>query len=132
MRNILLDTNSYSLFVKNEASIVKEVKKSDLIFISAVSIGELYFGFHKGSRFEKNREILEKFVKNSHVRVVKISYETAKIYAQIFLELKELGYPIPSNDVWIAACAIETGSALITYDRHFLKIPGVKVWKSLH
>ena len=60
-----------------------------------------------------------------------VSQETAEIYSDIKMALKKKGTPIPLNDVWIAAHTVETGAKLITYDSHFLKVPGLRVWEKL-
>ncbi|RNC67435.1 MAG: type II toxin-antitoxin system VapC family toxin [Desulfuromonadales bacterium] len=51
--------------------------------------------------------------------------ETAGFYAQVFSELKLKGRPIPSNDLWMAASALQHGLALATYDEHFNHISGL-------
>jgi predicted nucleic acid-binding protein len=45
--------------------------------------------------------------------------------------LKKAGQPLPLNDVWIAAHALETGSVLVTYDSHFSDVPGLRTWEGL-
>ncbi|MCX6569073.1 MAG: PIN domain-containing protein [Candidatus Aminicenantes bacterium] len=45
--------------------------------------------------------------------------------------LKRSGQPIPLNDVWIAAHALETGAVLVTYDTHFTAVPGLRTWDEL-
>jgi tRNA(fMet)-specific endonuclease VapC len=60
-----------------------------------------------------------------------VTKETADVFGQVKDALKRAGAPIPMNDVWIAAQAIETGSVLITYDRHFSKVPGLRLWDIL-
>lgn len=131
MKTLLFDTNSYSLYVKGDRRLRKLVSESNNIYLSAITIGELYAGFYRGNKFELNERIFSKFVSNSHVKVVNVSARIAKTYGKIYFDLKKKGTPLPINDVWIAACAIETDSTLITYDKHFLKIPGVKLWKRI-
>ncbi len=60
--------------------------------------------------------------------MVAVGDETAEFYGQIVATLKRNGTPIPINDAWIAANTFETGSALVPYDRHFAKIPGILLW----
>ena len=54
------------------------------------------------------------------------------IFGWLKYQLKLAGTPIPINDVWIAAHAIETGSMLITFDSHFDRIPGLRLWAFGH
>jgi len=131
MNKILLDTNSYSLFIKGERFLIKEVEKADKILISSVSVGELYAGFHRGTQFKMNEDILLSFLQNKYVETFAVTEYTAHIYGKIVSTLYKAGKPIPTNDIWIAAQVIESGSILVSYDKHFLEIPGLKVWKEL-
>lgn len=127
-----MDTNSYSvLFRGKDNKLIDEVKDAEITFISAIVIGELLTGFRVGSREGKNRKILEEFVNDSTAEIADVTQETAEIYSQIKVLLRQKGTPIPTNDIWIASQVIETGSVLITYDKHFLKIPGLRIWDRL-
>lgn len=128
MKKILLDTSGYSLLLKGERAVLTEIEKASTVYLSVIVIGELLAAFKNGTREAKNRELLEKFTLKPSVIVIPATQETAEIYAQIVSLLKKQGTPIPMNDVWIAAHAIETGAQIITADRHFLKIPQVRVW----
>ena len=132
MNPVLLDTNAYSQYNLGDKKVKKALEISEIIYFPTVAIGELYAGFLNGSLFEKNRAILMNFISDPKVELAEAQIKTALIYGNIYSELKKGGTPVSSNDIWIAACAIETGSTIVTYDKHFLKIPGVKVWKSLH
>ena len=65
------------------------------------------------------------------VQVLEGTSETALIFAEIKNALKSSGSPIPLNDGWIAANAIETGSVLITFDKHFALVPGLRIWDEI-
>ncbi|HES59885.1 MAG: PIN domain-containing protein [Calditrichaceae bacterium] len=67
----------------------------------------------------------------STVQILAATNETSEIFGIIKSELKKQGKPIPINDVWIAAHVLETGSVLITYDKHFFQIPGIRLWDIL-
>ena len=60
-----------------------------------------------------------------------ILHLATKIFGKLKNDLKLAGTPLPINDVWIASHAMETGSVIVTYDRHFFRIPGVRVWQGL-
>ncbi|MHB1349619.1 MAG: PIN domain-containing protein [Desulfobulbaceae bacterium] len=64
------------------------------------------------------------------VQVLDATIETAELFGTIKNTLKKLGRPLPVNDVWIAAHAMETGCTIITYDRHFSEIPLLRIWKT--
>lgn len=72
--------------------------------------------------------LLEKFLSQPNVHMPDITRETAEAWKTIRLVLRKNGTPIPINDVWIAAQAMETGSVLVTYDDHFAAVPGLRTW----
>ena len=82
-------------------------------------LAELRVGFKAGSREKINLLELEDFLASPRVSVPAMSEQTARFYAETFTGLKEKGKPIPLNDVWIAACTLEAGAILISYDAHF-------------
>jgi predicted nucleic acid-binding protein len=61
------------------------------------------------------------------VGIVLITEDTAERYARIYAYLRTAGRPIPTNDLWIAASAMEHGAELLTTDRHFLDVPQIVV-----
>lgn len=132
MKKILLDTNSYSvLFKGKDRNLIEEVRYSETTFISTIVIGELLTGFRVGDKEEKNRKILQDFLDDHTTEVLDITRESAEIYSQIKVFLRRKGTPIPNNDIWIASNVIESGAVLITYDKHFLQIPGLRIWEKL-
>lgn len=131
MTNILLDTNAYRELFSGDQTPLNYIGESEVVYVPVIVIGELYAGFFGGSRFDLNKEILDTFLAKPNVKILKIGFETAQIYGEIKSELKIKGTPVPINDVWIAACAIEAGAILVTYDKHFLKISGLRVWREL-
>jgi len=80
------------------------------------------FGFRGGSRFADNMADLNAFLEHPVVELVQIGEVTADRYSRIAMDLKHRGRPIPTNDIWIAAQAIELHAELITLDLHFEKI----------
>lgn len=131
MNKISLDTNGYSRLFKKDLFLEDLLNNASSVYISIIVIGEILFGFKNGNREKENRKLLEKFLGRDVVTVLDVGRETAEIYAEIKIFLKKKGVPIPVNDIWIAAHTIETGSVLVTYDKHFLKIPGLRVWDYL-
>lgn len=125
MKKVLIDTNIYSMAMRGDAKVVDRLRKIDRIGICAISIGELFSGFKAGSREEENRQELELFLDSPRVVVHSINVETADLYASIINQLKKAGNPIPTNDIWIAACAFEHGYKLFSRDQHFDRIPGL-------
>ena len=129
MRSILLDTNAYTSILRDQGeSVLEAIDDVENLFFSVVVMGELYTGFRDGSRFKENREILKKFLSDPVVSVADINSETAEIFGEIKFTLKKQGTPIPLNDIWIAAQCIERGAVLVTFDKHFFYIPGLRIW----
>jgi tRNA(fMet)-specific endonuclease VapC len=131
MRNILLDTNAYVSYLRGDEKVLTYLGKAENVYISVFVMGELYAGFRAGEREKENKQILESFLQKSTVSVLSASKETAEIFGLIHSSLKRIGQPIPVNDAWIGAHALETGSILITFDRHFASIPGLRIWDEL-
>jgi tRNA(fMet)-specific endonuclease VapC len=122
---ILLDTTGYVGFKRGTEDMVDIITSSELILFSPVVLGELMFGFRHGNRFKENMDELNKFLEHTVVEIIHIGKTTSDRYSRIALHLKRQGTPIPSNDIWIAAQAMEHGAELITLDRHFENIAGL-------
>jgi tRNA(fMet)-specific endonuclease VapC len=100
--------------------------------MSIFVLGELYAGFKGGNKEQENTRLLKRFIQKPTVEILEATEETSKIFGQIKNDLKKAGTPLPINDVWIAAHTLESGSTLITYDIHFLEIPGLRLWEHLN
>jgi len=127
VRGVLIDTNIYSLALKGDQGVTGNLRRFELIAISVVSIGELLSGFKGGSQEAKNREELYTFLDSPRVMTRSVDEETADIYASVLNKLRRQGTPIPTNDIWIAACAMQHGLKVYTRDRHFQIIPGLRL-----
>lgn len=125
IREILLDTNAYSAFKRNAQDAVEIIRHVPLIGINSIVCGELLSGFSVGSREETNRQELTLFVSSRRVRLFSVDDVTAHHYAVIYRKLRQKGQPIPSNDMWIAATALQHNLAVFTYDGHFQAIDGL-------
>jgi tRNA(fMet)-specific endonuclease VapC len=122
---ILLDTSGYIGFKRGTEEVVDSITSAETVLFSPVVLGELMFGFRNGNRFKENMDELDKFLEHKVVEIIHIGKTTSDRYSRIALHLKRQGTPIPSNDIWIAAQAIEHAAELITLDRHFENIVGL-------
>ena len=127
MRQLLIDTNIYSYALRGDDDVVEVLRKSEQIGISVISIGELLSGFKGGGREKKNREELEIFLDSPRVVIYPVNEDTSEFYAEILNNLKEIGKPIPTNDIWIAAVTFQNGLKLFTKDTHFKIIAGLSL-----
>jgi tRNA(fMet)-specific endonuclease VapC len=129
MKKILLDTNAYTHFLSGDEKVLSCLARADYVYMSVFVLGELYAGFRAGKKEQQNKQILERFLRKSTVSVLEATQDTAEIFGLIKDSLRKSGHPIPINDIWIAAHALETGSILITDDSHFSTIPGLRLWE---
>ena len=117
---LVLDTNVYSDYAEGLPETVNFLAThSEHLYLPSVVIGELNFGFMKGSRRQFNEKKLEQFINRLRVEIIDVDADVARKYAIIFLSLHKKGTKIPINDVWIAASCMEIGGTLLTRDRHF-------------
>jgi len=122
-----LDTCAYSRLAFGRTELAACVEEAEEVILPGIVLGELFAGFYLGKREKANRKELADFLELPGVRVVDIDISIADRYGLLVRVLRKQGTPIPSNDIWIAAAALETGSRLITYDAHFDSVPGLIV-----
>jgi tRNA(fMet)-specific endonuclease VapC len=125
VRSLLLDTNLYVAFKRGDDDAVELLRLADEVHLSTVVLGELLAGFAAGSREKRNREELTAFLESPRVRIDAVDEGTADFYGRIFALLRRKGRPIPTNDLWIAATALQHGLVLATRDDHFAAIEGL-------
>jgi tRNA(fMet)-specific endonuclease VapC len=131
MKKILLDTNAYVRFLRGDEKVLGYLAQADTVYMSVFVLGELMAGFRGGAKKKANRRLLERFLLKSTVTVHDATMETADIFGLVMAALRKSGTPIPINDIWIAAHALETGSILVTYDDHFASVPGLRLWDEM-
>ena len=122
---ICLDTNAYSALGRGIESAIRMVESAEEVVVPATVVGELMFGFLKGSRFSRNESDLDKFLSQDGVRLQPITRGIAERYGYAKAALMKKGTPIPENDIWIAATALETGTRLVSNDAHFDLVGGL-------
>ena len=123
--SILLDSNAYSQLKRGHRAVAELVRKSEAVNLSAVVVGELLYGFRHGNRYEQNLRELHAFLDNPYVTFVPVSLVTADRYCRVAASLRAKGRLIPTNDIWIAAQAMETGAELVSFDQHFESVDGL-------
>ena len=117
---LVLDTNIYCDYAEGLSDVVDAIATyGQSILIPSVVLGELFFGFMKGSRQQFNEKKLRQVVNRLRIEIIDVNTDVARKYAMIYLSLQKRGMKIPINDVWIAACCMEVGGTLLTRDKHF-------------
>jgi tRNA(fMet)-specific endonuclease VapC len=117
-----LDTSAYSRFQRGNQDVTDILDRAEWIGVPAIVLGELRTGFLLGSHRERNERELEAFLGHPVTQEVEIDGEVSRQYAQIVVELRKAGTPVPTNDIWIAATAARTGALVLSFDRHFEQI----------
>jgi tRNA(fMet)-specific endonuclease VapC len=125
---VLIDTNAYTALLSGDSRVADELAQSDRVLLCPIVTGELLDGFIGGSREKENRHFLQAFQQKPRTRNVVVTDATAEWFAIIKQQLRRKGRPIPINDVWIAACCMEHGARLMTFDHHFEEIDGLLRW----
>ena len=123
----LLDTNIVIDFFRNSQKTKDKLKEIDQLSTSAIVLGELIYGAENSSNREKHIKQINDFSRSCFV--LPITEETSKIYGKIKTQLKTDGHPIPENDIWIAAHAIESNFILLSNDTHFQLISDLLIEK---
>jgi tRNA(fMet)-specific endonuclease VapC len=119
---LVLDTSAYSHLRANHAAVLDQVAAAEVVHLPTIVLGELEAGFRLGRRTEENRVALSEFLSESFVVVLAVTPDVARRYGRIFADLRRAGTPIPVNDIWIAACALDAGAHLLTFDRDFEQV----------
>ena len=122
---VLLDTNAYVAFRLGHRGVARLVRDSSGVLFSAVVAGELLHGVHAGAYGAENLSELEAFLERPQVEFLPVTWATADRFGRVAAALKRKGKPIPTNDVWIAAHAMETGADLVSLDQHFKHVDGL-------
>jgi len=125
VNKLLLDTNIYSHALRGNPAVIPVLRRAEALVICSITVGELLSGFRGGQRERENRAELADFLDSPRVKTVPVDEETAEFYAAILDQLRRRGQPIPTNDIWIAAAAMQHGLTLYSFNAHFQKIEGL-------
>ena len=120
---VALDTNRLTDLFQGDAALAERLGLCDEVWIPLVVLAEIKAGFLGGTERHRNEILLRKLLSKTTVGVLLPDRETAEHYARLFVQLKRAGTPVPDNDLWIAALALQHDLLLITRDKHFKSIP---------
>lgn len=124
---LLLDTSAYSGFNRGDRRLKDYFRPDYEMLVPLITIGELRAGFALGTKKEENEALLQKLLDSSSVSTVTISDKTTKLFAAIYQRLKLACTPINTNDMWIAALALEHDCLLVTLDSDFNRVPDLLI-----
>ncbi len=127
----LLDTNVIIALFADAPAIREHLAHADEVFVPSIAIGELCFGAQKSGRPKENLARIDEFAANNVV--LSCDTQTARQYGRVKDALRREGRPIPENDIWIAAVALQHGLTLATNDAHFYEVKGLNAesWQAL-
>ena len=127
MKNLVLDTNTYVAYLNGDQQIVAYIKAADEIILPFIVLGELHYGFFRGSKAPENIIILQEFLESPRVRIIHSDDNVSLVFGEITAELASIGKPMQQNDIWIAAVCKRHNYSLLTYDQGFKNIIGLKL-----
>ena len=120
----LLDTNIIIALFADEVAVKSNLAQADEVFISSIAIGELCYGVRKSRRSKENLERIDELVATT--AVLGCNIQTARYYGEVKNKLRLKGRPLPENDIWIAALALQYNLTLVTRDAHFKEIENLQ------
>ncbi len=121
---MILDTNAVSAIVDGRPEIKPVVEGAQVMAVPVIALGEYRFGVALSSRMALYRQWLVDHL--AEYRVLAVTEETSHYYADLRVELKRDGKPIPSNDIWIAALCRQHGFPVLSRDKHFDLVRGLR------
>lgn len=122
--SFILDSNIAIGILRGNQKIIAYIGRLDNMYVPTIVMGELYEGAYKSKRVSENITQLEAF--QQRMVIIPLTLETAKCYGLIKNELRQKGKPIPVNDIWIAALALERKLPILTNDHHFLYVSQIE------
>jgi predicted nucleic acid-binding protein len=122
---LVLDTSAYSRLRAGDTRVRDLIAEAETVMLPTPVLGELHGAFELGSRARENRAALGDFLSEPFVRVVPVTEAVARHYGRTFAALRRAGKPIPANDIWIAACTLDQGACLLTFDHDFDHVAGL-------
>ena len=121
----LLDTNIIIALFADETTIKNNIAQADEVFIPSIAIGELYYGARKSVRTQENLTKIDELV--AIIRVLGCDAATAQQYGEVKNKLRLQGRPLPENDIWIAALALQHDLIVVTRDAHFQEVENLQL-----
>lgn len=129
---IVIDTNAYAEFKRGNKTAIEVIQKVKNIIVTPIVIGQLLSGFLLGSKEKNNKLDLKKFLDSKRVITLNIDTVTSEYFAMIYKILRKNGTPIPTNDMWIAALAMQYDFAIFSFDKHFNNLDRIKLIRDVN
>lgn len=124
---VLIDTNRYRDLCEAQPEVVDIIQQAEALYLPFVVLAELRSGFACGTMAKKNEQYLIRFLNSPRVQLLFADENTTHHFAQLFAQLRKQGTPIPTNDIWIAALAVQHDLLLYSRDKHFTHLPQIAI-----
>jgi predicted nucleic acid-binding protein len=121
---MILDTNAVSGLLEGHAALEALLAREVRHELPVIVIGEYRYGLARSRLRRRLVPLFEQLIRES--TVLSVTVATAAAYATVREALRAQGTPIPENDVWISALAIEHGLDIVSRDSDFDQVPGVR------
>jgi tRNA(fMet)-specific endonuclease VapC len=121
---LILDTNALSAVADGEDAAMELVAGADRIAIPVIILGEYRLGIAQSRHRASYETWLREWI--AAVTILDIDERTTDSYSRIGLELKQKGKPIPANDLWIASLCRQHSLPLVSRDKHFDLVAGLR------
>jgi tRNA(fMet)-specific endonuclease VapC len=118
---LILDSVSAIAILNGKLTLPEETE----LYMPGIVLGELYAGAEQSARIEENVRRVE--VLAARTKILFCDQDTTRTYGRIVAQLRKKGRPIPQNDIWIAAIALQHGITLLTRDGHFQNVDGLMI-----
>ena len=122
---LAVDTNAVIVYREGVSEVCDLIEGADRILLPVIVLGELFYGAINSARRKENEQAVRRFLAQSVL--IPIDGNIAVRYATVRLRLKEIGRPLPENDIWVAATCLEFNVTLLSQDVHFEYIPDLRV-----
>src|SRR5438067_242924 len=119
MMRPLIDTNRYTDLIRGDTEVLRLTSEAEQLYLSFITLAELHAGFRAGSKRTQNERQLKSFLSQPGVGALYAEEQTCSVYADMKVQLRRQGTPIPDHDIWIAALALQHGLTLYARDKHF-------------
>ncbi len=119
---MILDTNALSAFADEHPVVLAILARAEQLAIPVVVLGEYRYRIALSRYKARYLSWLDGLL--ADCTVLEISEKTALHYADINIELRRAGHPIPTNDLWIAALCRQHKLSILSRDRHFDLVQG--------
>lgn len=121
----LLDTNIVIALTIRDRAVLERLEADVTVFLPSIVLGELFFGAYRSGRVEENLDRVADIAASN--TILACDGATARHYGRVKNQLREAGRPIPENDIWICALALQHGLSIASRDAHFREVEGIAV-----